>query len=185
MPFTALFPLVQHLVKLHLIFRSASMAVWGKVRVSTLYLIQVVMKLQIPASEQYLLGHPILLSVMLKSYTKNKEVHFINSSHCIYFRSRTLCKVSLCVLRAGHNRHHGHSDVKPLFKARWLSLDPGQLASIFHVKQIGIIAKELQQREVVFWNNVFVAVVVVVVAKALYYRKTDCFYHTCMRKQYA
>ena len=30
------------------------------------------------------------------------------------------------------------------------NLDPGMLASIFHVKQIGIIAKELQKREVVF-----------------------------------
>ena len=29
-------------------------------------------------------------------------------------------------------------------------LGPGQLASIFHVKQIGIIAKELQKREVIF-----------------------------------
>ena len=30
------------------------------------------------------------------------------------------------------------------------NLDSGQLASIFHVKQIGIIAKELQKREVIF-----------------------------------
>ena len=41
------------------------------------------------------------------------------------------------------------------------NLGPGQLASIFHVKQIGIIAKELHKREVVFWNDVFVAVAVV------------------------
>ena len=30
------------------------------------------------------------------------------------------------------------------------NLGPGQLAGIFHVKQIGIIAKELQKREVIF-----------------------------------
>ena len=30
------------------------------------------------------------------------------------------------------------------------NLDPGQLASIFYAKQIGIIAKELQKREVIF-----------------------------------
>ena len=42
------------------------------------------------------------------------------------------------------------------------NLGPGQLASIFHVKQIGIIAKELQKREVIFWNDVLVAVAVVV-----------------------
>ena len=39
------------------------------------------------------------------------------------------------------------------------NLGPGQLAIIFHVKQIGIIAKELQKREVVFYNDVLVAVV--------------------------
>ena len=43
------------------------------------------------------------------------------------------------------------------------NLGPGLLASSFHVKQIGIIAKELQKREVIFWNDVLVAVVVVVV----------------------
>ena len=31
-----------------------------------------------------------------------------------------------------------------------VNLDPGQLASFFHVRQIGIIAKELQKREVIF-----------------------------------
>ena len=29
------------------------------------------------------------------------------------------------------------------------NLGPGQLANIFHVKQIGIIAKELQKQEVI------------------------------------
>ena len=42
------------------------------------------------------------------------------------------------------------------------NLDPGQLASIFNVKQIGTIAKKLRKREVIFWNDVFVAVAVVV-----------------------
>ena len=42
------------------------------------------------------------------------------------------------------------------------NLGAGQLASIFHVKQIGITAKELQKWEVIFWNDVLVAVVVVV-----------------------
>ena len=41
------------------------------------------------------------------------------------------------------------------------NLGPGQLASIFHVKQIGIITKVLHKREVVFWNDVFVAIAVV------------------------
>ena len=42
------------------------------------------------------------------------------------------------------------------------NLDPGQLASSFHVKQIGIIAKDLEKQEVIFWNDVLIAVVVVV-----------------------
>ena len=55
-------------------------------------------------------------------------------------------------------------------------LHPGQLAGIFHVKQIGI-AKELQKREIIFWNDVSVAVVVVVVvvvAKASYHLWITC-----------
>ena len=50
------------------------------------------------------------------------------------------------------------------FNTAHSNLGPGQLASILHVKQIGIIAKELRKRKFVFWNDVFVAVVIVVVA---------------------
>ena len=37
------------------------------------------------------------------------------------------------------------------------NLGLGQLASIFDVKQIGVIAKELQKQEVIFKNDVLVA----------------------------
>ena len=56
----------------------------------------------------------------------------------------------------------------PCFNAVYSNLVPGQFASIFQVKQISIIAKEIQKREVIFWNDVFVAVAVVA-AKTLYY----------------
>ena len=42
------------------------------------------------------------------------------------------------------------------------NLVPGEFASIFQVKQILIIAKELQKREVIFLNGVPVAVTVLV-----------------------
>ena len=51
--------------------------------------------------------------------------------------------------------------VFPYFNAVYSNLVPGQLASIFQVKQISIIAKEIQKREVIFGNDVFVAVAVV------------------------
>ena len=41
-------------------------------------------------------------------------------------------------------------------------LVPGEFASIFQVKQISMIAKELQKREVIFLNDVLVAVSVAV-----------------------
>ena len=41
------------------------------------------------------------------------------------------------------------------FKTVHSNLDPGQSASIFHGKQIEIIAKKLQKREIIFWNDVF------------------------------
>ena len=42
------------------------------------------------------------------------------------------------------------------------NLDPGWLASIFHVKQIGIIAKKLGKQEVIFLNDVSLAIAVIV-----------------------
>ena len=42
------------------------------------------------------------------------------------------------------------------------NLFPGEYTSIFQVKQIGMIAKELQKREVIFVNDVLVAVAVLV-----------------------
>ena len=45
--------------------------------------------------------------------------------------------------------------------AIYSNLIPSQFASIFQVKQLSIIAKEIQKREVIFWNDVFVAVAVV------------------------
>ena len=55
----------------------------------------------------------------------------------------------------------------PYFNAVYSNLVPGQFASIFQVKQISIIAKEIQKWEVIFWNDVFV-VVAVVAAKTPY-----------------
>ena len=40
------------------------------------------------------------------------------------------------------------------FDAVHSNLGPWQFASIFHIKRIRIIAKELQKREVIFWNDV-------------------------------
>ena len=52
--------------------------------------------------------------------------------------------------------------VFPDFDVVHTNLVPGEFASIFQVKQIGIIAKELQKREVAFLNDVLVVVAVLV-----------------------
>ena len=52
--------------------------------------------------------------------------------------------------------------VFPYFDVVHSNLVPGEFASIFQVKQIGMIAKELQKREVIFLNEVLVAVAVLV-----------------------
>lgn len=47
----------------------------------------------------------------------------INACHCIYFRPRALCKVSLSVLIGRQSylaSRSDHSYVKPLFKVKWL-----------------------------------------------------------------
>ena len=50
----------------------------------------------------------------------------------------------------------------PCFNAVHSNLVPGQFVSILQVKQISIISKASQKREVIFLNHVFVAVAVVV-----------------------
>ena len=50
----------------------------------------------------------------------------------------------------------------PYFDVLHTYLLPGEFANIFQVKQIGVIAKELQKREVVFLNDILVAVAVLV-----------------------
>lgn len=52
--------------------------------------------------------------------------------------------------------------VFPFFDAVYSNLVPGELTSIYQVKQIGMIVKELQRLEIIFSNYVFVDVAVVI-----------------------
>ena len=65
-------------------------------------------------------------------------------------------RIACFMVRIRARRHFVMSIIKSMnlisvhFWTYLSNLGPGQLASIFHVKQIGIIAKELHKREVVF-----------------------------------
>ena len=54
------------------------------------------------------------------------------------------------------------------------NLVPEQTASIFQVKQIGIIAKELQKREVIFGNVVFFDTLLFISIIIIYYLFISC-----------